>query len=161
MLSVSNKDITNCCPVLVQGVQHNSLSYGRDEKLGVRGVEVNKVIIKMAKPYAYELRTRALKLIDEGMNIGKVKELLNISRQTLYTWKQIMKEQGHVKPKEGYQKGHSNKITNYDEFRELLDGNKDKSLRELASIYGKCSAATIWRGIQKLRYSYKKKLYTS
>lgn len=115
----------------------------------------------MAKPYAYELRIRALKLVDEGMSIGEVKRLLNVSRQTLYTWKQIRKEKGDVKPKEGYQKGHSNKITNYDDFKALLDSNKDKSLRELASLYGKCSAATIWRGIQKLGYSYKKKLYAS
>lgn len=115
----------------------------------------------MAKPYAYELRIRALRLIDEGMSISRVKGLLNISRQTLYTWQQVRKERGDVKPKEGYQKGHSNKITNYDELKALLDSNKDKSLRELERLYGKCSAATIWRGIQKLGYSYKKNFYTS
>ncbi len=115
----------------------------------------------MAKAYAYELRIRALRLIDEGMSIGKVKGLLNISRQTLYTWKQIRKERGDVKSREGYQKGHSNKITNYDELKALVDNNKDKSLKELAGLYGKCSATTIWRGIQKLGYSYKKNFYSS
>jgi transposase len=115
----------------------------------------------MPKPYPYELRIRALKVIDEGMSISKVKKLLNISRQTLYGWKNIRDSRGEVKPKENYQKGHSIKIKDVQEFKELIDNNKDKSLKELAKISGKYSATTIWRGIKKLGYSYKKNFYSS
>jgi transposase len=116
----------------------------------------------MSSPYPYELRIRALKLIEEGMSISKIKELLSISRQTLYSWKKMREERGDIKAKGGYQKGHSHKIRNMDEFKEFIDNNKDKSLKELAiASSGKYSAATIWRGIKKLGYTYKKNLYTS
>lgn len=115
----------------------------------------------MSTPYPYELRIRALKLIEEGMSISKVKDLLNISRQTLHKWKNIKKAGRDIAPKKGYQKGHSNKIKDMEEFKELIDKNKDKNLKELAGISGKYSATTIWRGIRKLGYSYKKNFYSS
>lgn len=115
----------------------------------------------MSKPYPYELRIRALKLIEEGASISKVKDLLDISRQTLHKWKNIKKAGSDIKPKNGYQKGHSNKIKDMPGFKEFIDKNKDKSLKELARISDQYSAATIWRGIKKLGYSYKKNFYSS
>ena len=115
----------------------------------------------MSKAYPYELRIRALKPIEEGMSVSRVKELLNISRQTLHKWKNIKKERGDITPKARYQKGHSNKIKDMEEFKEFINNNKDKSLKELAKISGKYCATTIWRGIQKLGYSYKKNFYSS
>ncbi|WP_341763810.1 helix-turn-helix domain-containing protein [Candidatus Tisiphia endosymbiont of Beris chalybata] len=115
----------------------------------------------MSKPYPYELRIRAIKLIEAGMSVSKVKELLNISRQTLHKWQNIKKEGGDITPKKGYQKGHNNKIKDMEEFKEFIDNNQDKSLKELARIFGKCGATTIWHGIQKLGYSYKKNFYSS
>jgi transposase len=115
----------------------------------------------MSKPYPYALRIRVLKLIEEGLSITKVKRLLNISRQTLHKWIAIKKETGDIKPKESYQKGHGIKITDIKEFKELIDNNKDKSLKELAKVSGKYAPTTIWRGIQKLGYTYKKNFYSS
>lgn len=40
----------------------------------------------MVRAYPYELRTRALELIDKVKSVSKIRELLNISRQTLYKW---------------------------------------------------------------------------
>lgn len=113
----------------------------------------------MARAYPNELRTRALELIDKVKSISKVKELLNISRQTLYKWQDKQKQEGGVEAKVGYQKGHSKKITNMKEFKELIDNNADKSLKELARISNKWSATTIWRGIKALGYSYKKNFH--
>lgn len=110
----------------------------------------------MALPYPYELRTRALELIDKVKSVSKVKELLNISRQTLYKWQDMQKQEGEIRPKVGYQKGHSKKITNMAEFKKLIDNNADKSLKELARISNRWSASTIWRGIKSINYSYKK-----
>ena len=114
----------------------------------------------MSKPYPYELRIRALKLIEEEMSVSEVKGLLDISRQTLHQRKNIKKEGSDIRPKTGYQKGHSNKIKDMEKFKEFIDGNKDKSLKELARISGKYSSTTIWRGIHKLGYSYKKNFYS-
>ncbi len=58
----------------------------------------------MALPYPYELRTRALELIDKVKSVSKVKELLNISRQTLYKWQDMQKQEGEIRPKVGYHK---------------------------------------------------------
>lgn len=44
------------------------------------------------------------------MSISKVKDLLDISRQILHKWKKIKKGGSDIRPKKGYQKGHSNKI---------------------------------------------------
>jgi transposase len=67
---------------------------------------------------------------------------------------------GTVEAKTCYQKGHSHKIKDINVFKSFIDHNKDKSLKELARISGKYSTATIWRGIQKLGYSYKKNFYS-
>ena len=115
----------------------------------------------MARAYPYELRTRALELIDKVKSVSKVRELLNISRQTLYKWQDQERREGDIRPKIGYQKGHSKKITNMTEFKELIDNNADKSLKELSRISNKWSAATIWRGIRTKGYSYKKNFYAS
>jgi len=114
----------------------------------------------MSSPYPYELRIRALKLIEEGMSISKVRDLLNISRQTLHKWRDIKQAGGDIAPKMGYQKGSGHKIKDLEEFKIFIDNNKNKSLKELGRISG-VSSATIWRGIQKLGYSYKKNFYSS
>ena len=90
----------------------------------------------MSIPYPYELRIRALKLIEEGMSISKVKDLLDISRQTLHKWKKIKKAGSDISPKKGYQRGHSRKIKDTARFKEFIDQNKDKNLKELARISG-------------------------
>ncbi|WP_152498674.1 IS630 transposase-related protein, partial [Piscirickettsia salmonis] len=41
----------------------------------------------MPSPYSYDLRIRALKMIDEGILITQVSKLLKISRDTLHRWK--------------------------------------------------------------------------
>lgn len=115
----------------------------------------------MVRVYPYELRTRALELMDKVKSVSKVRELLNISRQTLYKWQDMQKQEGDIKPKVGYQRGHGKKITNMSEFKELIDNNADKSLKELARISNRWSAATIWRDIKALGYSYKKNFYAS
>lgn len=115
----------------------------------------------MSRPYPYELRIRALKLIKDGMSVTKVKAMLNISRQALHQWIKLEEEGSDLKPKEGYQRGHNIKIIDLNEFKEFIDKNKDKSLKDLAKLSGKYSASTIWRGNKKLGYSYKKNFYSS
>ncbi|WP_129556679.1 helix-turn-helix domain-containing protein [Piscirickettsia salmonis] len=41
----------------------------------------------MPSPYSYDLRIRALKMIDEGIPITQISKLLKISRDTLHRWK--------------------------------------------------------------------------
>lgn len=113
----------------------------------------------MARAYPYELRIRALELIDKVKSVSKVKELLNVSRQTLYKWQEQQRKEGDISPKIGYQKGHSKKIKDMKEFKEFIDSNADKSLKELSRISKIWSATSIWRGIRAIGYSYKKNIY--
>ncbi|QIX57324.1 IS630 transposase-related protein [Piscirickettsia salmonis] len=51
----------------------------------------------MPSPYSYDLRVRALKMIDEGILITQVSKLLKISRDTLHRWKNRRDHTGDVK----------------------------------------------------------------
>jgi transposase len=44
-------------------------------------------------------------------------------------------------------------------FKNLIDQNKYRTLNELERISGRYSTTTIWQGIRKLGYSYKKTSY--
>lgn len=111
----------------------------------------------MPKPYSYDLRKKVFQYIESGKTIIEASKAFNISRKVIFDWKKLKNETGSIKPKDSYQKGHSHKITNIEEFKNFLEKNKDKSCHELASLYHKpiCSR-TIWKTIKKLNYSYKK-----
>lgn len=111
----------------------------------------------MASAYPYELRIRVLKAQEKGIRITKIKETFDISRNTIYKWLKIKKETGDIKAKEGYQKGHSHKVKNMEEFKNFIESNKDKTTQELSEIWVcKISKSTILRYINKMNYSYKK-----
>uniref|UniRef100_UPI00050A1AC0 IS630 transposase-related protein n=1 Tax=Piscirickettsia salmonis TaxID=1238 RepID=UPI00050A1AC0 len=71
----------------------------------------------MPSPYSYDLRIRALKMIDEGILITQVSKLLKISRDTLHRWKNRRDHTGDVKARFGYQTGSNHKISDMKEFQ--------------------------------------------
>lgn len=115
----------------------------------------------MPRPYSKDLREKLFGQLDSGMSITEASRIFKINRQTIYNWRKIKKTTGTVEAKMYYQKGHSHKIKDMNIFKSFIDNNKDKSLKELARISDKYSAVTIWRGIRKLGYSYKKNFYAS
>lgn len=113
---------------------------------------------KITVAYSFDLRTRAVDLINSGKRVEEIAELLKISKATLYNWLARNKK-GNLKPKVNWQKGHSHKITDLDKFREFVDANKDCTLNELAEKWSNVKKSTIDRALRKIGYTKKKDLW--
>lgn len=111
----------------------------------------------MAIAYSQDLRLRALNLIESGVSISKVSRVLQISRPTIYRWKQHLEETGTTAPHKSVPPPQPAKIRDWDKFKEFVDSHGDKTLIELAQLWGNVSHHTIGRGFKKLGYTRKKK----
>lgn len=107
-------------------------------------------------PYSLDLRGCAVAAVHRGMPKTKVCKLFNICRQTLYSWLDLEKEQGHLAAKTGFQKGHSHGIKDLDAFREFVDLHPDYTQAEMAEHYS-VGSSTIGRAMVKIGYSRKKR----
>jgi transposase len=109
----------------------------------------------MPLPYSYELRDRVIKAVECGMSVSRIKEVFRVSRDTVYKWKSLKEATGDVKAKTGYQKGFSRMIIkDLSAFKLFIDEHKDKSLRELASLYpSNVSQSTIANYISRIGYT--------
>lgn len=112
----------------------------------------------MAHAYSLDLRVRALNLIEGGMSISRVSQILNISRPTLYRWIEQFEIAGATAPSKSLPPPQMSKIKDWEKFKELVDNNGDKTQKELAQLWGNVSQQTISRGLKKLGYTRKKKL---
>ena len=67
---------------------------------------------------------------------------------------------GSLKPKSGYQKGHSHKIKDWKVFEEFVKENADKTQIEMANLLG-LKQKDVSNGMRKIGYTRKKnKKYT-
>ncbi|MCS7226203.1 MAG: helix-turn-helix domain-containing protein [Chloroherpetonaceae bacterium] len=110
----------------------------------------------MPRPYNYDLRKKAVEAILNGATIMEVSQFLNVSYRTVQRWLRQWSETGDVHPKEGYQKGHSHKLKDLEEFQQFVDANPGLTQREMAAHFS-VSRATIWKALQKIGYTHKKK----
>lgn len=106
--------------------------------------------------YSQDLRKRVISAIHAGMKKTIASKTYNVCRQTIYSWLKLEKEQGNLKPKTGFQKGHSHSIKNVDEFKRFVDKHPDYTQKEIAEHFsiGKSSAD---RMLKRLGYSRKKR----
>ena len=112
----------------------------------------------MALAYSEDLRIRAINLIEGGMSISRVSQILKISRPTLYRWIEQFEINGSTAPCRSIPPPQVSKIKDWEKFKEVVDNNGDKTQKELASLWGNISQQTISRGLKKLGYTRKKKL---
>ena len=110
----------------------------------------------MAKSYDYDLRSRAISLINSGNKRGFVSDLLKISIPTLDRWINRQKKTGDVKPKSDLKTGRKKIISNSRQFTKFIQKNTHLSLSQMQDKYKEVSFMTIYRGIKDLGYSYKK-----
>jgi transposase len=114
----------------------------------------------MAKAYSYDLRQKVIQAIElDGLKKSEASELFNISRNTINLWFQRKEETGDLKekPRQGGIK--TGKITDWENFREFVSQNGDKTQAEMAQLWeGEISARTISRALQKIGFTRKKKL---
>lgn len=112
----------------------------------------------MSKPYSYDLRVKAMNLIESGMPITKVKELLNISRDTLHNWKNLKAKTGDLIARKPGGAGIEPKIKDLAKFKEFITNNPDKTQAELAALWPTPIAqTTISKYLKKIKFTFKKK----
>lgn len=115
----------------------------------------------MASAYSQNIRIRALELIGNGVSVSQVSRAFKISRPTLYRWKEQLDKTGSTVPQKGKPPAQNCVIKDWDEFKEFVDTNPDKTQKELAKLWGNVSHHTISRGFKKIGYTRKKNLWLS
>jgi transposase len=108
--------------------------------------------IKMGKPYSSDLRIRVLKALDSGECLKCISRTFDISIKTIYLWRKQLANCGHLRPVIKYQKGHSHKIVDLNDFKKFIDMNNTLSISELAEKFQNISPRTIQRAITKIKY---------
>jgi transposase len=112
----------------------------------------------MPVPYAYELRTRVMSAVANGMTIAEASRVYQVSRETIYKWKALQEATGDLRAAMNYQKGHSKIIQDDEAFKTFIGPYHDRTLKDLAALYPvPISSTTIARKLKQLGYSYKKK----
>lgn len=113
----------------------------------------------MAIGYSFDLKIRALNLIDNGKKVTKVAEMLNISRSALTVWLRIHRKGEDIKPKKNWQRGYGHKIVDLEIFKKFVDENNGLTLKEMAEKWGGVRKMSIQRALKKIGYSKKKDLW--
>lgn len=110
----------------------------------------------MAKAYSNDLRDRVLKAISEGEKTSTVSKMFKVCLKTIYNWKTLKNKTGSFEAKTGYQKGHSHKIKNLEEFKGYIEKNPNQILEEIADSLGSMSSTTVHRALKKIGFTRKK-----
>jgi len=114
-------------------------------------------------PYSIDLRDRAIKTVDSGEKISTVARIFKLSRHAIYAWLKLRKETGSLKPKSGYQKGHSHRIEDWKLFEKFAHQNKNNTTAKMAEKWTiltgqSTSDSAIDRGLKKIGFTYKKNI---
>ena len=110
----------------------------------------------MPAPYSLDLRQKVIACLENGQKRKDVASMLHIGTATIQRWWSLHKQSGNVKPKQGYQKGHSHKITDINEFRSFVEKNRSLTSTEMALKIGDISASAVCRYLKKINFTRKK-----
>jgi transposase len=117
----------------------------------------------MPRPLSVDLRNRIIAVIDDGMKVCEAAKLFNVCQKVIYNWINLRKATNSLEFKSGYQKGHSHKIKNWEEFRVFAAANKHCTIKAMQEKWQKntnetISKSVIQRGLKTIDYTSKKKL---
>lgn len=116
----------------------------------------------MPKAYSQDLREKAIAAIDRGIPKSEVIAMFNISRDSLDRWLKRREATGSLAAVQGYQRGHSHRIEDWQAFREFAEVHGDKTQAEMADLWHvPVSARTMSRALAKIRFTRKKNLWVS
>jgi transposase len=114
----------------------------------------------MPSPYSYDLRTKVINAIDEGMSKAEASRVFQISRNTINLWFIKREQTGAYQAEAGYQKGYNPKITDLEKFEEFVRVHGSLTQKEMAEKWReKISDRTIGKALKKLNYTRKKNLW--
>lgn len=113
----------------------------------------------MAVGYSYDLRKKAVELVEAGNRISAIARMLNIGRSALQRWVGYARKDIDLAPKKNWQKGYGHKITDLEKFRKFVDENSDLTLEQLANKWGAVKRTSVQRAMKKIGYSKKKDIW--
>jgi len=112
----------------------------------------------MPSAYSDDLRQKVIAAIDRGEQKSHVSQMFRISRDTIDRWLKRRNVTGTIQAAQGYQRGHSHRIRNWEEFRAFAKLHGDKTQSEMAQLWqGDVSARTISRALASIGLSRKKR----
>jgi transposase len=111
----------------------------------------------MPSPYSYDLRIRVVGAIEKGLGVKEASQTFGVQRETITAWLARKDATGDVQAKTGYQRGHSHKIPDPQQFQTFVDRHREATVEELADAWGGVGRMTIWRQLHKLGYTHKKR----
>jgi transposase len=115
--------------------------------------------MSMPAPYSNDLREKVIAAIDRGEKKSHVSRIFNISRDTIDRWLNRRKATGSVKALQGYQRGHSHRIKDWEEFHAFAQQYSDKTQAEMAQLWlGEMSERTMSRALAHIGWTRKKRL---
>jgi transposase len=115
----------------------------------------------MPSPYSYDLRIRVVVAVEQGMEVTEASRIFGLHRDTITGWLARKEATGDVQAKVGYQRGHSHKITDPEQFKAFVAAHGDATVEELAEAWGGVKRMTIWRQLRKVGYTHKKRPSTT
>lgn len=114
----------------------------------------------MAAPYSDDLRKKVMAALERGEKKSQVSQMFNISRDTIDRWLKRRDATGCVQAAQGYQKGHSHCISDWDEFRSFAQRYGDKTQAEMVQLWQfKISKRTMSRALARIGWTRKKNLW--
>jgi transposase len=113
----------------------------------------------MPAAYSNDLREKVMAALDRGEKKSHVSQMFNISRDSIDRWLKRREVTGNVKAAQGYQKGHSHRIEDWDQFRAFAQKYGDKTQAEMTQLWpGAISKRTIARALAHIDWTRKKRL---
>ncbi len=109
-----------------------------------------------------DLRKRVVASIHDGMGKVEAERTFKISRSSVYRWLALYKNDKELRPKSGYQKGHSGKIKDLDEFKKFAEKNKQYTIKKMCIAWEiikgvSISIPVMRKHLRKIGYTSKKK----
>lgn len=111
----------------------------------------------MPSPCSYDLRIRVVAAVEQGREVTEASRLFGLHRDTITGWLARKEATGDVRAKVGYQRGHSHKITDPEQFKVFVDTQGDATVEELAETWGGVKRMTVWRQLRKLGCTHRKR----
>ena len=110
----------------------------------------------MAVAYSKDLGEGALRWMASGRSISRVSRLLDVSRPTLYKWRNQVEQTAKVEAQPPRPPIPQQQIENWQAFRELVAPHGELTTEEIAPKWGNISRHTIGRGLRKMGDTLKK-----
>lgn len=110
--------------------------------------------------YSMEFRKKVLKACDEGGTSREVAERFEVSRSWIDRLKQRRRETGEIGPQKPSRFKPQALANHMDRLRELVEERPDITLEEIRSaLKVQTSLTSIWRALQRLDLTFKKKSF--